>query len=113
MHEMSLCSETVKLLAEQASIKGYRKVTAVWLEVGAFSCVEPDALRFCFTAAAKGSLVEGAALHIVRPEGKAWCFDCNQQVVVSRQGDGCPVCGSYQLKIAQGDNLRIKEIEVE
>jgi len=113
MHEMSLCHETVSLLAEQSQVKGFNRVTAVWLEVGAFSCVEPSALRFCFSEASKGTLVEGARLHIAQPKGKAWCFVCDKQVAVSRQGDACPLCKEYQLKVAQGENLRIKEVEVE
>lgn len=114
MHEMSLCLETIKLLEGQAEAQGYSKVTAVWLELGMFSCVEPEALRFCFSEAAKGSLVEGAGLHLHQPEGKAWCYDCGETVVVSQAGQACPLCDGYHLRLArQGESLKVKQIEVE
>ena len=113
MHEMSLCQETVKVLDQQAHIKGYRNVTAVWLEVGALSCVEPEALQFCFQSAAKGSVAENAKLYVICQQATAWCFDCSKEVEITQRGDSCPHCKGYQLKVAQGDALRIKEIEVE
>jgi hydrogenase nickel incorporation protein HypA/HybF len=113
MHEMSLCSAMVELLIKQAEQQKFKKVTAVWVDVGPFSCVEPEALSFCFLEVAKGSLVESAQLHLNCPDGKAWCFDCEQDVVISMLGEHCPECNGYQLKRAEEDNLRITEIEVE
>ena len=113
MHEMSLCSAMVELLIKQAEQQSFNKVTAVWVDVGAFSCVEPEALSFCFSEAARGSLVENAQLHLNCPDGKAWCFDCEKDVVIAMLGEHCPECNSYQLKRAEDDNLRITEIEVE
>lgn len=113
MHEMSLCLETVKLLDQQAHIKGFRNVTAVWLEVGALSCVDPAALQFCFAFAAKDSVAANAKLHVICQQAIAWCLDCRQDIEIAQRGDSCPHCKGYQLTVAQGDALRIKEIEVE
>ena len=59
MHEMSLAMAAIDLAAEQATQRGFNKVTTLWLEVGSFSCVDPDTIAFCFEAAAKGTSVEG------------------------------------------------------
>lgn len=53
MHEMSLAMAAIDLAAEQATQRGFTRVTALWLEVGSFSCVDPDTIAFCFEAAAK------------------------------------------------------------
>ncbi|OAN11305.1 hydrogenase nickel incorporation protein HybF [Photobacterium jeanii] len=113
MHEMSLSMETVDLIAAQTRQKGFNKVTKVWLEIGVLSCVEPDTIAFCFDLAAKETLVEGAELEIVSKEGKALCYDCDQTVALAKRGDSCPLCQGYKLKVLQGDEMRIKEIEVE
>ena len=78
MHEMSLAMAAIDLAAEQATQRGFTKVTALWLEVGSFSCVDPDTIAFCFEATAKGTAVEGAQLHFQHQAAEAWCYDCNQ-----------------------------------
>lgn len=40
MHELTLCQRAVEIIEQQAQQRGARKVTGVWLEIGAFSCVE-------------------------------------------------------------------------
>ena len=94
-------------------MQGYRKVTAVWIELGAFSCIEPEALQVCFPAAAKHSLAEGAKLYLSRQPGRAWCDNCQHSVSVDSPGDACPQCGRYQLQLDWDNTISIKEIEVE
>ena len=112
MHEMSLAMAAIDLAAEQATQRGFTKVTALWLEVGSFSCVDPDTIAFCFEAAAKDTAVEGAQLHFQHQAAEAWCYDCNKTVTLTERGQACPGCGGYKLRVAQGDSLRITDIEV-
>jgi hydrogenase nickel incorporation protein HypA/HybF len=37
---------------------------------------------------------------------------CSESVELSRLGDACPRCGSYQLQVTQGEEMRVKDIEV-
>lgn len=112
MHEMSITLETVKLVVEQAEKQGFKKVTAVWLEIGELSCIEADAIQFCFDIATRETLAEGAKLHIIIVPGEAWCFKCDKTVLLPKRGEACPHCGGYQLNVMQGNELRVKEIEV-
>jgi hydrogenase nickel incorporation protein HypA/HybF len=34
-------------------------------------------------------------------------------VALARLGDACPRCGSYQLQVTAGDEMRVKEIEID
>lgn len=113
MHEMSLVESMLTIMEEQAKAQGFEKVKKVWLEVGELSHAEPEALTFCFEAVMKGSLAEGAELEIIRTKGKAWCMDCAKTVTATQRFDACPECGSYHLQVTQGDELRIKELEVD
>ncbi len=113
MHEMSLIDSVLKCIAEEAALKGFLKVKAVCLEVGRLSCVEPEALAFCFEALAPSSVCENAELKITKVPGVAFCPKCKKEVEISRYGAPCPLCGEYGLEIKGGDKVFIKEIEVE
>ncbi|MBD1577168.1 hydrogenase maturation nickel metallochaperone HypA [Vibrio sp. S11_S32] len=113
MHEMSISMDTVNLVVESAEKQGFTKVTAVLLEIGALSCIEPETIEFCYEMAARGTIAEHSTLHIESAAGEAYCFVCEKDVVLEQRGNACPSCGGFQLKVMQGDELRVKEIEVE
>jgi len=112
MHELSLAESVVQIVEETARRNGGTRVSSVTLEVGALAGVEIDALRFCFDAASRESVAAGAALVIERPEGRAWCMPCGESVRLAELGEPCPRCGSYQLQVTGGDELRVREIEL-
>lgn len=61
MHEITLCQRALELIEQQAVQNHAKRVTGVWLKVGAFSCVETSALTFCFELVCRGTLAEGCA----------------------------------------------------
>lgn len=113
MHEMSLCESIVHIIEQEARKQAFRRVSSVTLEIGRFATAEPEAMRFCFGAVARGTLAEGARLDIVASPGKGFCFACGETVEVAERTDDCPRCGSHQISITGGDELRIKELEVD
>ena len=112
MHEMSLAVGVLQLVGVGARANAATGVTAVWLEIGALAQVEVEALRFCFDAVTRGTVAEGARLEIVIPPGLAWCMPCGRQVPITQRGDACPHCGSHQLQVVRGDEMRVTEIEI-
>jgi len=110
---MSLCEGVLQVLEDGARIQGFKKIKTVWLEIGVFAGVEPEAMHFCFDVVVKGTLAEGSRLDIVKIPANAWCMACAKQVVIEQRYDACPDCGSFQLQISGGDEMRIKELEVE
>ncbi|HYQ72359.1 MAG TPA: hydrogenase maturation nickel metallochaperone HypA [Gammaproteobacteria bacterium] len=113
MHELALCESVLQILEDNARKQGFRRVKSVWLEIGALSGVEVEAMRFGFDVVIKGTLAEDASLQITEPPGEAWCMQCARTVQVTQRFDACPECGSYQLQVTGGDQMRIKELEVE
>ena len=113
MHEMSLAEGILLLVEETAAREGAQRVKAVYIEIGQLSAVEPEALSFCFDVVTRGSVAEGATLHRIDVPGAAWCLPCGTTVPVAQLYDACPRCGTYQLQVTQGDEMRIKELEVE
>lgn len=113
MHEMSLTEGIIKILEDQAVAQNYASVKTVWLEIGQLSTVDPEALRFCFEAIQNGTIADGAVLEIVSLPGQAFCMDCGKTVQVAQRYDSCPDCGGDHLQVTGGDEMKIKELEVE
>jgi len=113
MHELSLCQSALQLIEQQARAHHARRVTTVWLEMGALSCIEASALRFSFASVCRGTLAEGCTLELTVKPANAWCWQCAKAVSVAQHADGCPLCGGYTLRVQDGDELRLKQIEVE
>jgi len=113
VHEMSLTESIVEIALEEARKQGARKVTRVFLDVGALSHVEPEALEFCFSAVAAGTAAEGAKLEIDRIAGAGWCLDCERTVALAERFGACPQCGCYRVQMTAGDELKIREMEID
>lgn len=112
MHELSLSHGMLAIIEKCAVEDGFDRVLGVRLEVGALSCVECAALSFCFESVTRGTLAEGARLEILDVAGEAWCWDCEAVVPLARRGEACERCGGYRLKLRDGDQVRIKDLEV-
>ena len=113
MHEMALTESIVEIATDAARKQGAEKVRRVFVDVGALSHVEPEALQFCFAAVAAGTMVEGAALEIDRVAGAGWCDDCGKTVAIAERFSDCPECGGFHVHMTAGDELRVREIEVD
>jgi hydrogenase nickel incorporation protein HypA/HybF len=109
MHELGITQNIVAIVAEHAQGK---KVQRVALEIGKLSAIMPDAIRFCFDICAQGTVLEGAKLEILEIPGLAQCRQCGKKIPLDKPFGICE-CGSVQLKLITGEELKIKEIEIE
>lgn len=112
MHEAALCQSLVDIIRDQQRERGFTRVQRVFVELGALGHVDPHALEFAFEVARQNSPAAQALLEIEIVEGRAWCTDCSELVTIERRGDPCPGCGGYGMIVEQGDELRLKELEV-
>lgn len=113
MHEMALAESVLDLIEDCLLREGGQQIKTVRLEIGKLAAVEPEAMRFCFDAVARGTVAEGAVLDIIEHEGRAWCFDCNREVPLAARHDPCTACGGFRLQVAEGVAMRVKELEIE
>jgi hydrogenase nickel incorporation protein HypA/HybF len=109
VHELALTESIVSAVCDCI---GAGRVRRVVLEVGRLSGVVPDALRFCFDVCAADTVVAGASLDIREIPGLARCAACGGVVELDFPFGLCP-CGSAELEVLQGRELRIKEVEVD
>lgn len=112
MHEMSLAEGVVQLIEDAAREQAFGKVTAVWLEIGQLSGVEVEAMKFCFDVVTRDGIADGARLEIIATPGTGWCMQCSKNVPMSEVFGECPDCGSHQMQVTGGTEMRVKELEV-
>ena len=113
MHEMSLAEGILQIAEDAARREGAQRVKTVVIEIGRLSSVEPEALSFCFDAVTRGSVAEGARLELVTVDGAGWCMKCSAEVPMQELYGECPQCGSAQVQVTRGTEMRVKELEIE
>nr|WP_294527037.1 hydrogenase maturation nickel metallochaperone HypA [uncultured Rhodopila sp.] len=113
MHEMALCEGVVGLVEDEARKQSFTRVKSIILEIGVLGHVAPEAMLFCFDAVSHGTMAEGAKLVIERTPGAGWCLDCSKTVPLQERFGACPDCGRHHVQITSGDELRVRELEVE
>ncbi|MFL5262693.1 MAG: hydrogenase maturation nickel metallochaperone HypA [Anaeromyxobacteraceae bacterium] len=109
MHELAIAEGVIETVTGR--LPG-AKVSRVILRIGALTCVEPEAMRFCFDAAAQGTALEGAVLEIVEVPARGSCRTCGAaDVAVDPRIPLCP-CGSADLDLTDGEQLLVSAVEV-
>jgi hydrogenase nickel incorporation protein HypA/HybF len=109
VHELTITCNIVELVSEAA--RG-RKVCAVTIGIGQLSGIVAEAIEFCFFEVSKGTLLEGARLHICEIEGRAVCRVCGAEFPMPDCLTACS-CGSRLLTRLCGDELLVKRIELD
>ncbi|MDT4894379.1 MAG: hydrogenase nickel incorporation protein HypA/HybF [Pseudonocardiales bacterium] len=108
MHELAIAESVVDQITTRT---GTSRVQGVRLEIGRLSGVSADSLRFCFELATAGTGLDGARLQIEEPDGRGECATCGTVFDVPDLVRLCP-CGSADVRILAGEELRILSVEV-
>lgn len=109
MHELSITQTLVMTASGYARGATVRRVT---LEIGQLAGVMPDAIRFCFDVCSQGTELEGAQLDILEPPGLGQCRHCGAIIPLDVPYGICD-CGSTHIQIIQGNELKLKTLEVD
>ena len=110
MHEMAITQGIIDLCLEHAV---GRRIHSIDVEIGELSSVVPEAVEFCFEACSRDTLLEGARLVISRVPGKGLCMDCRLETPLSELYGAWGHCGSNRVTVVAGEELRVREIEVD
>jgi hydrogenase nickel incorporation protein HypA/HybF len=109
VHELSITQAVIDAVIERMGETPIGKVT---LEIGKLSGVVPDSVRFCFEVVVDGTSLAGAALDVIEPPGHARCRDCSTEFDVDDPILLCTSCGSANVAVLSGAELRIRSVEV-
>ena len=109
MHELAITQSVVTTITQRMRDAPVRRIR---LEVGRLSGLVPDTVRFCFAMVAAGTTCEGARLEIDEPPGRAHCRSCGAAFETGEVLPLCDGCGSADIEVEGGRELRIREVEV-
>lgn len=112
MHEMSLALNIVELAVAESRAAGAGAIRRVEVEVGELAGVMVEALQFCFAAACRDTLAEGAELAIRGVAGRGECTSCRGSFPMAEQFSLCPTCGGV-MRAVQGQELRLVAVIVD
>ena len=114
MHEVDMTKCLLLSMQEwkQQHAPAIPKVSKVHLQVGTFTCVEPGQLVFTWSAAVKGSWLDGAELVIETVPLQGRCVICDR--IYSPTPEGAyrsPCCDHPMEDIVSGRELRIRSVD--
>ena len=113
MHELGVTQSIVEIAEKTAREQNAERVLSVTVEIGELSGVIADAVEFCFEACIQETFLQGSRLIINQIPGLGKCNDCKTEVKIDNMTFNCSACGSYSLQRTQGEELSIKEVEIE
>jgi hydrogenase nickel incorporation protein HypA/HybF len=113
MHELSLAQNIIETVKQNVTAGELGKVREVIVEVGAFSGVVADSLKFSFEAINAGTELENAVMKIIDIPFCLRCIDCGNETSTEIPMLLCSICGSSNTQILSGDELRVKELKIE
>jgi len=90
-----------------------RRIGRLTVIVGEASGHSPEHLAEDLTAAAKGTPAEGAALELVVEKLAARCARCGAAFAPKPLVLACPACGSAELTITAGQQVRLDRVEAQ
>ncbi len=110
MHELSIATSIIEQAEEFARKYKAEKITRIDLEVGQFTGVVIDSLKFALEFAVKDTILEKAKVEIIEIKGKTECNACQTIFDNPDWYTPCPACGSMDFKVSGGEELQIKSI---
>ncbi|MFC1483478.1 hydrogenase maturation nickel metallochaperone HypA [Candidatus Neomarinimicrobiota bacterium] len=110
---MSIATEILNIVERAVQTNGATGVTDIFIEVGTLAGVMIPSLEFGLEIIKQNTLASDAAIHIEEIPGEGKCLDCDRIFPMDFPVAPCPECEQSYLRMITGDQLRVKEIEVE
>ncbi len=113
MHELPVTQGILDVAIKAAQQNHARRITAVHLVIGDLSSIVDDSVQFYFDLLSKGTIAEGASLHIRRVPAQAVCQDCRHSFEARAPLlPVCPACGGARLQVSGGRDFYVDSIDV-
>ena len=113
MHELSVAAALFDWAEEQSRRHAPRLLRSIELELDSLSCLNPEALRFGFTALTAETSLSGVDLEFVEVAATYECRLCGTRCARSDSPWSCSGCGSPLPRLARESSLKVRSIEVD
>ena len=113
MHEYSIVQSLVESCEEHANSNNAKKVTKVVVKIGVMSGVEPHLLKEAFEVFKEGSICDGCEFVMNIQKVKVECLACGKTNELEKNEYLCPECKSIDIKIIDGEDMFLMQLELE
>ena len=114
MHELGIVFYIIRDVKQAAAEHHVSHVSGVVMDIGEVSTVVPEYLTDCWRwAADKEELLQGSALKVNTIPAVTLCGDCRREYETVRYGKTCPHCHGENTWLLRGNEIEIREIEVQ
>jgi hydrogenase nickel incorporation protein HypA/HybF len=115
MHEVSIAAGMAEELARIARENRAKKINTVHLHIGKKSGIVIDSLRFAFdTIKLEHPLLSTTEIVIEEIPLFYLCRDCKAEFETNNiYFPPCPFCSSHRLQLLSGEEMNIKDLEIE
>lgn len=113
MHELGIAFHIVSEVDKVAEENKVKEVKCVTLEIGEVSAVIPKYMEDVWSWACenRSKYMKNCQLKIIVSKAISFCENC-RKTYPTTEGKKCPHCGSDNTYLVDGDQVRIKNIEV-
>ncbi|MFV0481408.1 MAG: hydrogenase maturation nickel metallochaperone HypA [Campylobacteraceae bacterium] len=113
MHELSIVNSLIDLCEKVAHKNGATKVLRVEVRLGKLSGIEPHFFEITFDTFKEKTICENAELVVKLEDIKIACFECGETSELTQNEFVCPKCGSYEVKMIEGEDMILQNLEME
>ncbi|MBU0960102.1 MAG: hydrogenase maturation nickel metallochaperone HypA [Proteobacteria bacterium] len=114
MHEMSLVQGLLSQLHELAREHNKTKVITVCMDIGPLSGVVIDSFQFGFDIlSAEDPLTRSASLVIESTPATYLCCGCGKRIEEELKPEACPACSETLLSPEGGDDIILRQVQME
>jgi hydrogenase nickel incorporation protein HypA/HybF len=112
MHELSIAQSIIDIVDETLNGEN-AKLLEISVEIGELVAVVPESLEFCYNVITENTKYAGSKLEIIILPLKSKCKNCKKEFQIEKFTFICPYCESNELDVLQGQELKIRHLEVE
>jgi len=113
MHEYSIVQSLLNSCEEHAEANDASKISKVVVKIGVMSGVEPQLLQTAFDTFKEETICSEAEFVMHIQKVKVLCKGCGQESELEKLEYECPFCQSVDLKIIDGEEMYLMQLEME
>ncbi len=110
---MSIAQSILEIVEDIMKDEPKTHLKKVIVEVGELTAVVPESLEFCYQALTAGTELEESRIVIEQIPVLARCRNCHEEFHADSVFLICPHCQSGDVQILRGQELQVKELEIE